>query len=165
LWHLKNGVLQPLKPKVWLILIGTNDLYDLKCIDRFVVANILNVVKMIFDQQPDAQFILHGILPRKDKEFSKTQFLGQVWKRAQAVNLQLRKFCEYKTNMHYMQAGPLFMEDTDVRGRRQIDTTKMSDGIHPTKDGLEVWGDYIVKEVQQILQSGKESKAEDEDVG
>jgi len=159
LWHLKNGVLEPLKPKVWLILVGTNDLYELKCTDRFVVANILNVLKVIADHQPDAQFILHGILPRKDKAESKTQFLGQVWKRAQAVNIQIRKFCDHKTNIHYMQAGPLFMEETETRGRQQIDVKKMADGVHPTKEGLEVWGDYIVKEVTSILHNAAEAKA------
>jgi lysophospholipase L1-like esterase len=159
LWHLKNGVLGPLKPKVWLILIGTNDLYTSRCTDRFVVANILNVLKMIAEHQPDAQFILHGILPRKDKPDSKTQHLGQVWKRAQAVNIQIRKFCDHKQNIYYMQAGQLFMEETEVRGRQQIDVTKMSDGTHPTKEGLEVWGDYIVKEVTSILHNAAEAKA------
>ena len=149
-------------------MVGMNDLYELKCIDRFVVANILNVVKAISAGQPDAQFILHGILPRKDKPSSESQFLGQIWHRAQAVNLQLRKFCEHKMNMHYMQAGPLFMEETDQKGRRQIDVKKMSDGIHPTVKGLEVWGDYIEKQVRSIIRESDQLKAKkkgDEEVG
>ena len=169
LWHLQNGVLEPLKPKVWMILVGMNDLYDLKCTNRFVVANILNVVKAISDHQPDAQFVLHGILPRKDKPSSKSQFLGAVWQRAQAVNLQLRKFCEHKINMHYMQAGPLFFaeEKRDDKGRRQIDPEMMEDGIHPTAKGFEVWGDHIVKLVESIVHEVQEAaqKQADKEVG
>ena len=148
-------------------MVGMNDLYELKCTDRFVVANIMNVLKAITTHQPDAQFILHGILPRKDNPASKSQFLGTIWHRAQAINLQLRKFCEHKVQMHYMQAGPLFMEETDEKGRRQIDVTKMADGVHPTVEGVEVWGEYIEKQVRSIIREAEQeaTKADEEKEG
>jgi lysophospholipase L1-like esterase len=156
-WHLAHGVLEPLHPKVWLILIGTNDLFDSKCTERFVVANILNVLKTIQEQRPDAQFLIHGILPRKEDPTKKSQFLGHLWKRTQSINFQLRKFCEKYENINYLQGGSFFMEETDVRGRRQIDKNMIEDGVHPTEKGLEVWGDYIVKRVTKILTRAKEA--------
>lgn len=144
-------MINPINPKLWFISIGTNDLFEEKCTDRFVVASILNVVKMIHELKPDAVFIIHGILPRKDDPKSKSQFLKKKWKYAQAINTQVRKFCEHSPRLYYMQAGPLFLEETESKGRRQIADGLLEDGIHPTKKGLEVWGDYIVKRVQQIL--------------
>jgi lysophospholipase L1-like esterase len=158
LWHLQHGLLDAVNPKIWLIFIGTNDLFESKCTDRFVVANILNVLKAIYVQKPDAQFIIHGILPRKDHAESKSQFMGADWKRAQAINWQVRKFCEHSSQLYYIQAGPLFTEETSVRGRRQIDEKLMTDGIHPTVQGLEIWGDYLVKQVKGILDDVEKAK-------
>ena len=56
-----------------------------------------------------------------------------------------------------MQAGPLFLEETKTKGRRQIAQDLLKDGIHPTKKGLEVWGDYIVKRVREILEDQKKA--------
>jgi lysophospholipase L1-like esterase len=146
-------MIDSLNPKLWFISIGSNDLFEEKCTDRFVVASILNVVKAISDRKPDAHFIIHGILPRKDEAKSKTDFLKKKWKYAQMINTQIRKFCEHSPKLFYMQAGPLFLKEAskDWRGRRSIDHLLLEDGVYPTKRGMEVWGDYIVKRVKQIL--------------
>ena len=147
-----------INPKIWFLSVGTNDLFEEKCTDRFVVASILNVVKVIHDLKPTAVFIIHGILPRKDNPKSKSQFLKKNWKYAQTINTQIRKFCEHSPRLYYMQAGPLFLEETESKGRRQIAQELLKDGVHPTKKGLEVWGDYIVKRVRQILRDIEEQK-------
>lgn len=151
LWHIQNGMISNLNPKLWFISIGSNDLFQEKCTDRIVVASILNVIKAIHDRKPESYFIIHGILPRKDNPDSKSQFLKKNWKYAQAINTQIRKFSEHSTRMFYMQAGSLFLEETESKGRRQIDQNLLEDGVHPTKKGLEVWGDYMVKRIKEIL--------------
>lgn len=158
LWHIQNGLINPINPKLWFISIGTNDLFEEKCTDRFVVASILNVIKLIHEIKPNAVFIIHGILPRKDNPKSKSQFLQKKWKYAQTINTQIRKFCERSPRLYYMQAGPLFLEETDSKGRRQIVDDLLENGVYPTKKGLEKWGDYIVKRVLQILKDLEEQK-------
>jgi len=160
LWHLKNGVLEPLDPKAWFIHIGSNDLYTSKCTDRFVIANILNVLKAIQEERPDAQFFLHGILPRKDNPKQNSQFLGRQWHRAQTVNMELKKFCKQYSNIHYLQGGPLFMEESQARGRRKINVELINDGVHPTTKGLEIWGDYIVNKTTAVLLKGEKGTSD-----
>jgi lysophospholipase L1-like esterase len=160
LWHIQNGLISNLNPKLWFVSIGSNDLFLEKCTDRFVVASILNVIKMIHDTKPESRFIIHGILPRKDNPKSKSQFLKKKWKYAQAINSQIRKFCEHSPRLWYMQAGSLFLEETESKGRRQIDEKLLKDGVHPTEKGLEVWGDYMVKRMKEILQEIEHQKTE-----
>jgi lysophospholipase L1-like esterase len=152
---LKNGVLEPLNPKLWFLLIGTNDLFTSQCTDRFVVADILNVLRYLHEQRPEAEFIIHGMLPRKDPENRKTQFLGQYWKRSQGVNAQIKRFCEYHPNLHFMQGGSVFLEETDLRGRQQLNVSRMDDGMHPTPEGLSAWGKHIVRMVNKTLIDSK----------
>ena len=155
LWHLQNGVLDPLNPKVWFLLIGTNDLFESECTDRFVIADILNVLKYIHMQRPEAQFIVHGILPRVDRG-KKTQYLGKYWKRIQSINAVLKRFCETHQSLHYMQAGSVFLVDKDeMRGRKSIDPALLGDGLHPTPKGLEVWGKEIIKMVDRTISEAK----------
>lgn len=159
LWHLKNGVLEPLNPKVWFILIGTNDIFSSQCTDRFVIADILNVLRVVHEQRPEAEFIIHGILPRKDPGSKKTQFLGRYWKRIQVINAQVKRFCEYHPNLHFMQGGSVFMEETELKGRRQMNVSRMDDGLHPTPEGLLAWGEQIVKTVNKVLTDAEKTRS------
>jgi lysophospholipase L1-like esterase len=159
LWHLKNGLLEPLNPKVWFILIGTNDIFASQCTDRFVVADILNVLRAVHEQRPEAEFIIHGILPRKDPGNRKSQFLGRYWKRIQVINAQIKRFCEFHPNLHFMQGGSVFMEETDLKGRRQMNVSRIDDGIHPTPEGLEAWAELIVKMVLTIMKNAKKIRS------
>jgi lysophospholipase L1-like esterase len=160
LWHLRNGLLEPLNPKVWFVMIGTNDLFTGRCTDKLVFANILNVLQELHQHRPDAQFIVHGILPRKDPKHNETQFLGEYWRMSQAVNAKLKRFCNNYPNLHYLQGGSAFMVDNDIaRGRKQIEPQLMADGIHPTRKGLVEWGNFIVDKLNQTLEFAEKMNA------
>mmetsp|Transcript_62961 Transcript_62961/g.181111 ORF Transcript_62961/g.181111 Transcript_62961/m.181111 type:complete len:409 (-) Transcript_62961:1197-2423(-) len=160
LWHIENGLIDNINPKVWFISVGGNELFREKCTDRIVVASILQVLKAIAERKPGAAFVIHGILPRKDDPRSKSQFLKKNWKYAQTINTHVRKFCEHAPRLYYMQAGPLFLQETEeARGRRVIDSKLLEDGVLPTKEGLMVWGEYIAKKVKNIIEDLEESKA------
>lgn len=145
---------------MWFIHLGSVDLFENKCTERFVLANILNVLKYIQERRPDALFFVHGILPRKEDSSKDNRFLGRNWKRTQSINFELRKFAKKFLNINYLQGGSLFMEDSDVRGRRRIDPKMMEkDGINPSVKGMEIWGDYLVKKINLISKHAKNIKA------
>jgi lysophospholipase L1-like esterase len=156
LWHWENGISEAkLNPKLWFIMVGGNDLFYSKCTNRFVFANILNVLKRLFESHPDAEFIVHGIMPRTDDPESSSQALGHLWKRAQDINLLVRKFTDHASHIHYVNAGPKFTVESGMKGRRHLDKELMADGMHPTAKGMKVWGDYIEKKVTEILHGRK----------
>lgn len=161
LWHIENGLLNTLDPKVWFISVGTNDLYEEKCTDKFVVANVLNVIKAIHTQKPESRFIVHGILPRKDNPKSKSPFLTKKWKNAQAINTKIRKFTEKSGRLYYMQAGGLFLSATHIKARNGVDETLLEDGMYPTRAGLDKWGDHIVKTLKKIFHDIEKQKLKD----
>jgi len=149
LWHWENGIQQAnLRPKMWYIIVGSNDLYISKCKDEFVKANILNVAKRIFEDQPDAKIVVHGILPRKDNLDSKSNSVGDLWNRAQGVNLDIRKFIKkHSSRIYYMNLGQTLMEG---KGRMQVNP-RLINGMHPTSKGMQKWGDLAVKKLVPIL--------------
>lgn len=169
LWHLENGILQAnLGPKLWFVMVGGNDLFQSRCTDRFVVANILNVLKRLHESQPDSQFIVHGIMPRTDSRDVKSGKLGHLWKRAQDINLQVRKLTQKATRLHYINAGPKFTKDSGVKGRQYLDHELMVEGSIPTSKGMQIWGAFIEKRILEILHGkvlknrGKSKQPKDE---
>lgn len=140
-------------------MIGTNDLFQNRCNDKFVVASVLNVAKTISLKYPESLFVIHGIMPRKDNPKSPSNVLGKTWQRAQDINSQLRKFCKKYHNFYYMQAGELMLKGSGTRGRAQLDTEMMDDGVHPTLQGFEKWGDFVMQRLVDVLKDFEELKA------
>ncbi|CAB9513881.1 Platelet-activating factor acetylhydrolase IB subunit gamma [Seminavis robusta] len=152
LWHLKHGFL-PSKtffPKVWLILIGTNDLGGKHCSNQATLDGILQVAELIQTHRPTAQILVHGLLPRGDGPPEPHQ-LGKNWQRIQWINEQLQATCEERDRWHYMDSGDIFLSQDGTKVSKRI-----GDGIHPRVSGLKAWGPKIVEAVQKIL-------SEDED--
>jgi len=152
LWHWENGIQQAnLRPKLWFIMVGGNDLYVNKCTDRFVKANVLNLAKRIFEDHPDAKIVIHGIIPRKDDLDSKSNKLGHLWNRAQGVNLDVLRFIKtHSTRISYMNLGQTLMIDGNIKGRRAVDP-KLIKGKYPTPEGMKKWGDLAVKKLAPIV--------------
>ena len=132
-------------------MVGGNDLYVNKCTDKFVMANVLNVAKQIFEDQPDSKIIVHGIMPRKDNFEIKSNRLGKLWKRAQGVNLDIRKFIKvHSERIFYMNLAPTLLQGFIKGARKEIDPS-LIDGDYPTSKGMQKWGNLVAKKIVPIL--------------
>ena len=64
LWRLLHGeVDKNFNPKVWWLVIGTNDLMIQQCSEEVVLLGILRVIEEIMSQKPQATIIVNSILP------------------------------------------------------------------------------------------------------
>ena len=143
-------------------MIGTNDLFTLKCNEDFVFASIMNVVKAVNEKSPESLVVIHGIMPRLDNPKLKSTFLGKIWKRAQNVNNKLRRFCKKYRNFYYIQGGELMLVPSKITGRARIDTKMIDDGVHPTLEGFEKWADFVVERLRKTLEQFEKFKAKQE---
>mmetsp|Transcript_5576 Transcript_5576/g.15136 ORF Transcript_5576/g.15136 Transcript_5576/m.15136 type:complete len:183 (-) Transcript_5576:161-709(-) len=144
-----------LNPKIWFINVGRTDLFESKCTNSYVVADILNVVKALHISKPDAKFILHGILPHKDPDeglVNRDAYLGEYWHRAQGVNKELKRFCERTRNIWYMQSTTAFIIQKE-QGRPPLDETLIKKEL--TAKGLRVWGNRIIEKMAEIQKPAK----------
>ncbi len=62
LWRLLHGELS-IKPKIWWISLGMNDLARMGCSEEIVVLGLLRVVEEIMEQQPAAHIVINSVLP------------------------------------------------------------------------------------------------------
>lgn len=140
-----------MRPKLWFLVVGGNDLYVNKCNDDFVIASVLNVAKRIFDDQPNAKIVVHGIIPRKDDLDAKSNNLGDLWNRAQGINLYVRKFIKkHSSRIYFMNLGQVLMGHGGFKGRKAVDP-RLIQGIYPTEKGMYTWGNLAVKKLTPII--------------
>ncbi|CAJ1946210.1 unnamed protein product [Cylindrotheca closterium] len=140
-------------------MIGNYDLFESKCNEDFVVASIMNVVKVVSEKSPESLFVIHGIMPRLDNPKVKGTYLGKIWKQAKGVNNKLRRFCRKYHNFYYIQGGELMLVPSKITGRAQIDPKMIDDGVNPTLEGFEKWADFVVERLQKVLEDFEKFKA------
>jgi lysophospholipase L1-like esterase len=171
LWHLQNGVLDDmLQPKVWVLLIGTNDLGRWGCSKRTVLAAILNVAQFLHERRPKASIIIHGLLPRSDHRHGSdpvSYTLSSHWKDIMFINRELKFFCSvHPGEWSYMEASRIFLKKKaqqpghdDTEGALEINADMMTDALHPSGEGMELWAPLIVEQVMKRIHE-QEKKAE-----
>ena len=154
LYRLQHGENPPgLQPKVWWILIGTNDLGSDSCsADAITVGNI-RIVQEIRRQHPTTPIVINSILPRGSEELL---HFNAMWPILQTINQRLECYARFMTvpsaPIKFFNATSLFtyedIKDDNEYGREvYINETLMNDYLHPSGEGAMVWGQEIVKMV------------------
>jgi lysophospholipase L1-like esterase len=144
IFRLQNGELPKiLNPKVWWLLIGTNDLGADNCSVESIVAGNLAIIKEIQRRRPDAKIVLNSLLPRTQREDGS---LDDLWGQIDAINRCLEGFAQRMEGVDFFNATDIFLNDEG-----DIELDLLPDRLHPSGTGARLWGKQIVKRVQQML--------------
>jgi lysophospholipase L1-like esterase len=144
LWRLDNGELDGIKPKVVVLMIGTNntgnesDKKTPRNTISEIIAGVRAVVGELRAKLPDSKILLLAIFPRGT--------LGDP-QRAQValVNTVLAKMDDGKS-VRYLDIGPKFLE-ADGTLPRSI----MPDLLHPNEHGYQIWADAMEPTLAEML--------------
>lgn len=152
LWHLQNGFLPSdgHPPKVFFLLIGTNDLGRMDCSKKTTLVGILNIAEYLHKVHPNVPILVHGLLPRNDYG-QPAQSLGLLWQKIMWINREIRKYIKFQENWFYMDAAAIFLHKA-TNGDIEIREDLMPDGLHPNVDGYRLWGPSIVQKIMKILE-------------
>ena len=150
-----------MNPKVFWLLIGTNDFGVSWCSPEATLLGILRVVEEICLQRPGAIVVVNGLLPRSfdmKKGFlhhsnRKGKQLPPLWNAIKEVNEKLKAYCETQEGLVYVDSTDLFLVDPSVPEKTlQIDQALMNDFLHPSYIGYRVWGDSIIEKLDELIQ-------------
>jgi len=143
LWRFENGQLDGIKPKVAVLMIGTNNSNKNKDgTEQYSEADILEgvqaIVKQIRARLPDTKLIVLSIFPR-GKTFSTQR--GKLLQ----INQALEKLADGKT-IFYVDFGSQMIEADG-----SISTEMMRDALHPGEKGYEIWAAAIEPKLKELL--------------
>jgi lysophospholipase L1-like esterase len=124
LWRLENGELEGLRPKVFVILAGTNNLYGTR--DAAEVARgIKAIVDTCQSKVPDAKIILTAVFPRNDQ-----MALIPV---IREINQRIAEYANDE-RVRFLNLNDQLADEQGV-----LLEGMMTDGLHPARPGYEVW--------------------------
>jgi lysophospholipase L1-like esterase len=136
LYRLQHNGIGSLHPKVWWVLIGTNDLGGEWCSEEAIVAGNIAIVQELQRLRPEAVIVINSILPKNDHE----------WPHLMRVNERLQCYAASTPGVEFFNATDIFRNATDGS------LMNLMDGLHPSDSGSMVWGTAIVKRVLEIIQ-------------
>lgn len=141
LWRLQNGEIDGIKPKLFVMMIGTNNLaHKPEQTPQDVIAGIHCLVKTIEEKQPQAKILLLGIFPRSPEP------TGKYRDEIKQVNDAVSKLDGSDPHVKYLDIGSKFLE-ADGKLPKSI----MPDSLHPNTHGYQIWADAIKPTVDAMM--------------
>jgi beta-glucosidase len=138
LWQIANGELDGIKPKVVVLMIGTNN-----CLNdppEAIAAANAKIVTTIRKKLPKAKVLLLALFPRAHKGDTPARKMPEKIK---AVNAELAKLDDGKS-VRYLDLGDRLAPDGKV-------TTEIyRDGLHLTVKGYQIWAESMAPLLKEM---------------
>lgn len=139
LYRLNDGMLDGLKPKAVVLMIGTNNFGLAGDSAADVAKGVGAVVESVRKKAPDAKILLLAIFPR-----DKAADTG-MRKKITETNEAIAKLADGK-NVTYLDIGKKFLASDGT-----LPADVMPDALHLSEKGYGIWADAIDEELQKLL--------------
>jgi beta-glucosidase len=126
LWRFEHGQLDGIKPKVTVLMIGTNNSNKEDNTESEILEGVTAIVKQIEERLPETKLLILGIFPRS-QTFSTQR--GKILQ----VNQALEKLASGR-NVFYLDFGSQLIEADG-----SISKDMMHDYLHPGEKGYVIW--------------------------
>lgn len=136
LWRLRNGELEGIKPKLVVMLAGTNNLE--RNTAEEIAIGIDALCKEVHKKLPRAKILLIAIIPRADKDHLKANL--------DEVNKLVRERVSKSRYITTLDCSSCF-----VRSDGKLRSELFLDGLHPTDEGYQAMAKLIRPAVDKLL--------------
>jgi lysophospholipase L1-like esterase len=137
LWRLEHGEVEGIKPKVVVVMIGTNNIHANTPAE--IADGITAILKTLRKTLPETRVLLLGVFPRGLKD-------EPARTRIKAINAQIARLDDGKT-VKFLDIGTRFLEP-DGTPSREI----MPDLLHLSTRGYHIWADAIEPTLWSMLE-------------
>jgi lysophospholipase L1-like esterase len=143
-------------PVIW-VLIGTNDQSD-HCSPESILIGILNIANYLQEQRPNARIVLNSILPKPNPTSREwTSQTNKYYDPVTWINQRLACYAQGAApSVEYFDSSWLFVTPDDGLVPEDL----MPDGLHPSGKGARIWGEAILKRVEEIVEEQQKAAAQ-----
>jgi lysophospholipase L1-like esterase len=137
LWRLQNGEGQGYQPKAIMLMIGTNNTG--RNTPPEIAMGVAHVVFELRRNFPGAKILLLGIFPRSGPGSKVRTEIAEINQMISALNDSRQVF--------YLDISAKFLAEDGT-----IPKDVMSDGLHPTSKGCEIWAEAVRDTLGHLMQ-------------
>jgi lysophospholipase L1-like esterase len=140
LWRIQNGELDGIRPKVVVLMIGTNNASS--STPDEIAQGITAIVEELRRRLPKAQVLLLGVFPREQKP-------GGLRERLKAVNERIAKLDD-GSHVRFLNIGKAFLNADG-----SISPEIMPDYLHLSRQGYRIWAEAMEPTLWALLDEKK----------
>lgn len=137
IWRLQNGELTGVKPKVVVMMIGTNNIGGNS--PEQITEGVSSIIDWLHANQRQAKVVLHAIFPRSPNPDNWAR------RRVEATNRLLELLAQQKGAI-YLDINAKFLDEYSV-----LSPTIMPDYLHPNAEGYKIWGEALMPTLKKLL--------------
>jgi lysophospholipase L1-like esterase len=130
LWRIENGELEGIKPKVAVLMIGTNNVAHDKP-DR-IAAGVTKIVETIKSKLPSTKVLLLAVFPRGQETAHEARA------KIKQINEAIARLDDGGKTVRYLDIGDKFLQPDGT-----ISKDIMPDYLHLSKQGYEIWANAL----------------------
>jgi len=138
LWRLMNGELENVDPKLYVLMIGTNNTGHRQDAPELTAAGIELIIELLRDRSPNAEILLLSVFPRDESPDGPLRRLND------AVNARIKDFGD-KEKVHWLDVGGAFLGDGGV-----LPKEVMPDFLHPQAAGYQLWAEAMEGRIAEL---------------
>lgn len=145
MWRIEDGVLNGVKPKVVVLMLGTNNTGSQTGAE--IAAADKRIIELIRTKIPDVKVLLLAIFPRGPRKNPDGKFDDAVAKMQviREANAELAKLDD-GVHVRFLDLGPKFLA-ADGTIPKQV----MPDQLHPSAAGYQIWADAMRPLLDEML--------------
>ena len=137
LWRLDNGNIEGIKPKLAVLMIGTNN--SGTNTSEQIAAGVKAIVEKLRTKLPDTKVLILGIFPRGENKENKQRQVNE------GANEIIKKLADDKM-VFYQDIGPAFLM-ADGTLSREV----MPDLLHLNDKSYKIWAESIEPNVKKLM--------------
>jgi len=142
LWRIDHGEVDGIKPKVVVLMIGTNNLGTNT--DEQIAEGVAAVVARLQSKLPEAKVLLLGVFPRGGKR-DKDQVVAPPEPRIARINETIARLDD-GGSVKYLDIGSRFLDEAG-----QVPKAIMPDFLHLGPKGYRIWADAIEPTLWEMM--------------
>jgi lysophospholipase L1-like esterase len=140
LWRIDNGELDGLKPKLVVILLGTNNIGHKKSNPAQTTEGMKEILARIAKKLPETKVLLLGVFPR-----------------GKTADDAMRKGAAEITQLYSKLADGKSVQFLDINGKLSepdgsLNKDVMPDYLHLSPKGYEMWAEAMMPKVKEMVQ-------------
>ena len=142
LWRIQNGEMEGIKPKVVVLMIGTNNIGQSKDPEKpeSAIAGIQAIVQEVHKRSAATKVLLLGVFPRGEKPDN--AFRAQI----KEINAAVAKLDDGGKTVEFLDIGEKFVQPDGT-----ISKEIMKDFLHLTEKGYQIWADAIKEPLAKLM--------------
>jgi arylsulfatase A-like enzyme/lysophospholipase L1-like esterase len=138
LWRLMNGELENVDPKLFVLMIGTNNTGHRQDSPEQTADGIKLILELLQDRKPNAKILLLSIFPRAPKPEDGLRQLNDQ------INSRIKTFADGE-RIQWLDVSDAFLDD-----KNELAKEVMPDFLHPNDTGYDIWAKVMEERIAKL---------------